>query len=52
VGGLAVSPVQQLAAFIVVGGIVVSLVGVKLASDVGTETLEDVIDADRETDGK
>ena len=51
VGGLAVSPVQQLAAFIV-GGIVVSLVGVKLASDVGTETLEDVIDADRETDGK
>jgi len=51
VGGLAVSPVQQLAAFIVVG-IVVSLMGVKLASDVGTETLEDVIDADRETDGK
>jgi len=47
VGGLAVSPVQQLAAFIVVG-IVVSLMGVKLASDVGTETLEDVIDADRE----
>ena len=49
--GLAVSPVQQLAAFIVVG-IVVSLAGVKLASDVGTETLEDVIDAERETDGE
>ncbi|OYR84152.1 hypothetical protein DJ71_09420 [Halorubrum sp. E3] len=49
--GVTVSPVQQLAAFIV-GGIVVSLVGVKLASDVGTETLEDVIDADRETDGE
>ena len=50
-GSLTVSPVQQLTAFIV-GGIVVSLVGVKLASDVGTETLEDVIDTDRETDGK
>ncbi|WP_128904300.1 DUF373 family protein [Halorubrum amylolyticum] len=49
--GVAVTPVQRLAAFIV-GGIVVSLVGVKLASDVGTETLEDVIDADRETDGE
>jgi len=44
-----VTPVQRLAAFIV-GGIVVSLVGVKVASDVGTETLEEVIDADR--DGK
>jgi putative membrane protein len=50
-GSLTVSPVQQLTAFIL-GGIVVSLVGVKLASDVGTETLEDVIDTDRETDGK
>ncbi|KKF39719.1 hypothetical protein FK85_26395 [Halorubrum saccharovorum] len=50
-GAVAVTPVQQLAAFIV-GGIVVSLVGVKLASDVGTETLEDVIDAERETDGE
>ncbi|WP_256403036.1 DUF373 family protein [Halorubrum salinum] len=47
--GFVVSPVQRLAAFIV-GGIVVSLVGVKVASDVGTETLEEVIDADR--DGK
>ena len=46
-----VTPVQGLAGFIV-AGIVVSLLGVKLASDVGTETLEDVIDADRETDGK
>ena len=44
-----VTPVQRLAAFII-GGIVVSLVGVKVASDVGTETLEEVIDADR--DGK
>ncbi|WP_280587993.1 DUF373 family protein [Halorubrum sp. Boch-26] len=50
-GSVAVSPVQQLAGFIV-AGLLVSLVGVKLASDVGTETLEDVIDADRETDGE
>jgi putative membrane protein len=49
--GVGVTPVQRLAAFIL-AGVVVSLVGVKLASDVGTETLEDVIDADRETDGK
>ncbi|WP_418284298.1 DUF373 family protein [Halorubrum sp. DTA46] len=47
--GLVVSPGERLAAFIV-GGIVVSLIGVKLASDVGTETLEEVIDADRETE--
>ncbi|MFC7186071.1 DUF373 family protein [Halorubrum yunnanense] len=47
--GVGVTPVQRLAGFIV-AGIVVSLVGVKLASDVGTETLEDVIDADRKTD--
>ena len=45
--GLIVSPVERLAAFIV-AGIIVSLVGVKLASDVGTETLEEVIDTDRE----
>ena len=49
--GMAMTPVQQLAAFIV-GGIVVSLVGVKVASDVGTETLEDVIDADRDAEGR
>ncbi|OSP04843.1 hypothetical protein B9H04_09755 [Halorubrum ezzemoulense DSM 17463] len=49
--GMAMTPVQQLAAFIV-GGIVVSLVGVKVASDVGTETLEDVIDADRDAEGQ
>ncbi|EMA69876.1 hypothetical protein C461_01916 [Halorubrum aidingense JCM 13560] len=49
--GVVVSPVERLAAFIV-AGIVVSLVGVKLASDVGTETLEDVIDTDRGADGK
>jgi len=48
--GAAMTPVQQLASFIV-GGIVVSLVGVKVASDVGTETLEDVIDAERDADG-
>jgi len=51
VSGVAVTPVQRLAAFIV-GGIVVSLVGVKIASDVGTETLEGVIDTDREADGQ
>ncbi|WP_418282563.1 DUF373 family protein [Halorubrum sp. DTA98] len=45
VAGIAVSPVQRLAA-LVIAGIVVSLVGVKLASDVGTETLEEVIDSD------
>ncbi|MDZ5812293.1 DUF373 family protein [Halorubrum sp. AD140] len=49
--GFVVSPAQRLAAFIV-AGIVVSLVGVRLASDVGTETLEDVIDGERETDGE
>ena len=49
--GIAVSPGERLAAFILTG-IVVSLIGVKLASDVGTETLEDVIDAERETNGK
>jgi putative membrane protein len=49
--GVGVTPVQRLAGFIV-AGIVVSLVGVKLASDVGTETLEDVIDAERETEGE
>ena len=49
--GMTVTPVQQLAAFIV-GGIVVSLVGVKVASDVGTETLEDVIDAERDAEGQ
>jgi len=49
--GVAVSPGERLAAFILTG-IVVSLIGVKLASDVGTETLEDVIDAERETNGK
>ena len=49
--GVAVSAGERLAAFIVLG-IAVSLVGVKLASDVGTETLEDVIDAERETNEK
>jgi putative membrane protein len=49
--GAAMTPVQQLASFIV-GGIVVSLVGVKVASDVGTETLEDVIDTERDADGR
>ncbi len=49
--GLVVSPAERLAAFIV-AGIVVSLVGVKLASDIGTETLEDVIDADRDAEGE
>ena len=49
--GVGVTPVQGLAGFIL-AGIVVSLLGVKLASDVGTETLEDVIDTDHETDGK
>jgi len=47
--GVAVSPGERLAAFIV-AGIIVSLAGVKLASDVGTETLEEVIDAERETE--
>ncbi|MUW15259.1 DUF373 family protein [Halorubrum sp. CBA1125] len=47
--GVGVTPVQQLAAFIV-AGIVVSLVGVKVASDVGTETLEDVIEGDADGD--
>ena len=51
VSGVAVTPVQRLAAFIV-GGIVVSLVGVKIASDVGTETLAGVIDTDQEADGR
>ncbi len=45
VSGIAVSPVQRLAA-LVLTGLVVSLVGVKLAADVGTGTLEDVIDSD------
>ncbi|SMO75937.1 DUF373 family protein [Halorubrum cibi] len=49
VAGFAVAPAQRLAAFIV-AGVVVSLVGVKLASDVGTETLEEVIDADADVD--
>ena len=49
--GVAVSPGEQLAAFIV-AGIVVSLVGVKVASDVGTETIEEVIDTEQETNGK
>lgn len=51
IGGVGVTPVQQLAAFIV-SGIVVSLVGVKLASDVGTETLEDVIETDTTAEPK
>ena len=45
VSGIAVSPIQRLAA-LVLTGLVVSLVGVKLAADVGTGTLEDVIDSD------
>ncbi|WP_459878180.1 DUF373 family protein [Halorubrum gandharaense] len=47
--GVAVSPGQRLAAFIL-GGIVVSVVGVKVASDVGTETLEEVIESDSEAE--
>jgi len=47
IAGTAITPGQRLAGFIV-GGVIVSLVGVRLASDVGTETLEDVIDADAE----
>ena len=49
VAGHGVAPAQRLAAFIV-AGVVVSLVGVKLASDVGTETLEDVIEAETDAD--
>jgi len=49
--GVTVSPGERLAAFIV-AGIVVSLLGVKLASDVGTETLEDVIETEQKTNGK
>ena len=49
--GVTVSPGERLAAFIVLG-VAISLVGVKLASDVGTETLEEVIDAERETGKK
>ena len=48
-GGVAISPGQRLAAFIL-GGIVVSVIGVKVASDVGTETLEEVIENDSEAD--
>jgi putative membrane protein len=51
VAGFVVDPAPRLAAFIL-AGVVVSLVGVKLASDVGTETLEDVIDADGGPEGE
>jgi len=54
VAGVTVTPAQRLAGFIV-AGVVVSAVGVRLVSDLGSETLEDVIDADApadaETDG-
>ena len=50
-GELVVSPGQRLAAFILLG-VVVSLAGVKIASDVGTETLEEVIDAESEPNGE
>ena len=46
VSGVVVSPVQRLAV-LVLGGLIVSILGVRIASDVGTETLEDVIDTDR-----
>ncbi|WP_281194831.1 DUF373 family protein [Halorubrum sp. F4] len=49
VAGYVVAPAQRLAGFIV-AGVVVSLVGVKLASDVGTETLEEVIEADADAE--
>ena len=51
VAGIPIDPGPRLAAFIC-AGVVVSLVGVKLASDVGTETLEDVIDTDGGTEGE
>lgn len=43
--GVTVGPGQRLAAFIV-AGIVVSIVGVKVASDVGADALEDALDRD------
>ncbi len=49
VGDVAVSPGQRLALFIL-AGIVVSVIGVKVASDVGSETLEDVIDSEGDAD--
>ena len=51
VGGMGVTPGQRLAAFILVG-VVVSLVGVKLASNVGRETLEEVIEGEGDPDGE
>ncbi|WP_092813681.1 DUF373 family protein [Halopenitus malekzadehii] len=50
-GGIVVSPTQRLALFIV-GGIVVSLLGVALASDMGGDRLEDVIDAEEDDRGR
>jgi len=47
--GVAFSPGQRLAVFIV-SGIVVSVVGVKVASDVGSEPLEEVIDREESGD--
>ncbi len=49
VGDVAVSPAQRLALFIL-AGIVVSVIGVKVASDVGSETLEEVIDSEGDAD--
>ncbi|WP_280536747.1 DUF373 family protein [Halopenitus sp. POP-27] len=50
-GGIVISPTQRLALFIV-GGIVVSLLGVALASDMGGDRLEDVIDAEEDDRGR
>jgi len=54
VANVAVTPAQRLAGFIV-AGVVVSAIGVRLVRDLGSETLEEVIDAeataDAETDG-
>ena len=47
VAGIAISPGQRLA-LLIVAGIVVSVLGVKVASGVGSETLEDVIDSENE----
>ncbi|SDY27588.1 putative membrane protein [Halopenitus persicus] len=50
-GGVVVSPTQRLALFIV-GGVVVSLLGVAIAADMGGDRLEDVIDAEEDDHGR
>ncbi len=50
VGDVAVSSGQRLALFIF-AGMVISVLGVKIASDVGSEALEDVIDSEGDADG-